>query len=165
MFWAEEDREPLPATEGDVLAYLWYMFLERRVEPASVRQYVSAVSRFHELQGLESPTRTPLVSAVMQAYISKTESDRPVQLTRVGLSATTMGQVVAYGLDSEVLEDVGCCSMVVFAFVFQCRSIAAAQVSVGDITVTPAFSTVTLTHRKERSRRRPLRLTYPCGTA
>lgn len=130
-----------------------------------MRQYVSAVWHFHELQGLKSPTRTPLVSAMMQAHITKTESNRPVQLTREALSAATIRQVVAYGLDSEVMEEVGCCSMVVFEFIFQCKSISAAHVSVGDIRATPAFVSVTFTHRKGRSHRRPLRLTCPCNIA
>ena len=76
-----------------------------------------------------------------------------------------MRQGVAYGLDLEVKEDVGCCSMVLFAFIFQCRSISAPHVSVADITVTSAVFTVTLTHHKGRSHRRPLHLTYLCRAA
>ena len=69
----------------------------------------------------------------------------------VGLSAATIRKVVTNGLDSEVMEDAGCYSMVVSAFIFQCRTISVAHVSVGDITVAPGFVKVTLTHRKRRS--------------
>lgn len=74
MFRNEEDRDALPAMEGYVLDDLGFMFFEERVGPSSVRQYVSAVSRFHKLEGLESPTRTPLVNAMIQAYICKISS-------------------------------------------------------------------------------------------
>lgn len=100
LFCDEEDRDQLPVTEGGVLAYLWYLFLEGRIGPSSVRQYVSAVSRFHVLQGLESPTRTLPVRAMIQAYISKTESDRPTQSTRIGLSTDIVRKIGACGLGS-----------------------------------------------------------------
>lgn len=67
IFGDVEYRDPLPVTEGGLLAHLGFMLLEGYVWPPSVQQYVSAVSRFDELQGLESHARTRLVSAMIQS--------------------------------------------------------------------------------------------------
>ena len=138
------------------------MFLEGRVGPSLVRKFVSAVSCFHELQGLESPTRTPLVSAMIQGYISKTSSDCAVSLKRVRLSATAMQRILAHGLESALMEDVGHCSLVVFPSIYQCRAISAAHGAKGNITVTASSVTAALTRgRGQRAHRRPLHLRYP----
>lgn len=48
-FCDEDMRPPLSAQEGDVLAYIVYLSLEGSISPDSLPQYVSAVSRYHEL--------------------------------------------------------------------------------------------------------------------
>lgn len=45
QFFDEDMRQPLPATEGDVLAFIGYLSLEGRVSGTFLPQYVSAVSR------------------------------------------------------------------------------------------------------------------------
>lgn len=61
MFCNEEGRSVLPAGEGDVLAFIGYLSLEGRVGPTLAGQYLSAISRYHENAGYESPTKTALV--------------------------------------------------------------------------------------------------------
>lgn len=163
LFCDEDGRDPLPATEGDVLAYLGYLYLEGRIGPTSVRQYLSAVTRFHETQGLEAPTRTPLVAAMVAAYIAKTDQDRPAVLKRIGITAEIAAQIVEHGIKSDDVATVGNCAAVIFAFVFQCRSVSVAHVAPSDIAVTSAAISVTLTHRKGKLHQRPLRLGYPAN--
>lgn len=64
----EEGRTPLPAEEGDVLAYNVYLSLEGRVGPSSACQYFSAISRYHEDAGYSSPTGTQLMAILLKAY-------------------------------------------------------------------------------------------------
>jgi hypothetical protein len=56
-FCEQDDRSIFPASEGDVLAYIGFLKLEGSVSAASLPQYLSAVSRYHELAGVASPTK------------------------------------------------------------------------------------------------------------
>jgi hypothetical protein len=57
-----------PASEGDVLAYIGFLKLEGSVSSASLPQYLSTVSRYHELAGVASPKKTALVRSLVRAY-------------------------------------------------------------------------------------------------
>lgn len=67
-FCDEDLRSALPASTGDVLAYVGYLSIEGRISPASLPQYISAISRYHELHHFPSPTKAPLVRALVTAY-------------------------------------------------------------------------------------------------
>lgn len=56
----------MPATEVYLLAYFGYLYFEVRVGTSSVRQYVSAVTRFHETKVLRDYTHTPLLTAMVR---------------------------------------------------------------------------------------------------
>lgn len=160
-FCEEDGRPKFGASEGDVLAYIGYLHLEGRVGPTSVAQYVTAVSRYHDHHNYPSPTHTPLVSALVKAYASKADLQGLTKTARVGLPAGLVLRIVSYGLQTDVIEEVCYCTMVLFAFVFQCRSVSVAHLQDSDVTVTDAGVTAVLTHRKAKSRQRPLRLSYP----
>lgn len=166
-FCDEDDRDPLPAEEGDVLAYIGFLSLEGRVGGTSLPQYVSAVSRYHVLHNLPSPTTTPLVRALMTAYARQDDATRKEKADRVGISAALARRILAFGLASTVVEEVGACAAVLAAFVFQVRSVTLAAVETGDWTWTDSGVTVLFRRRKKRGgeRRRPLLLSYPSSDA
>lgn len=58
-------RSPRPSDEGDVLSYIGFLSLEGRLCADSLPQYISAVSRYHELHGFPSPTHTNVDSSLM----------------------------------------------------------------------------------------------------
>jgi hypothetical protein len=60
-FCEQDDRSAFPASEGGVLAYIGFLRLEGRVSAASLPQNLLAVSQYHELAGVASPTKTELV--------------------------------------------------------------------------------------------------------
>lgn len=160
-FCDEEDRCPLPATEGDVLAYIGYLSLEGRVGATSLPQYVTAISRYHAHHNLPSPTLTPLVKALMTAYARHDNEGVVEPATRVGLSATKMRDVVQFGLASLTSEETHAAAMVLFAFLFQLRDVSVAAVRASDITWTSDYIQVHVTRRKgapRQARRRPLLL-------
>lgn len=70
-FFDEDGRTERPASDGEVIAYIWYLYLELKVCLMSARHYVTAVSRYHEDGGFESPTKTRFVRAVIDAYAKK----------------------------------------------------------------------------------------------
>lgn len=162
-FCDEDDRTARPASEGDVLAYIGYLSLDGRVGPVSARHYVSAVSRYHEDGGFESPTKTRLVKAVLDAYAKKVDAEGEVRDTRVGCPAGVMRRIVEHGLSSTSTEVVGCCAMAVFAFVFQCRSISVARLKTSDISISGGVMSATLHRKGERRHTRPHRLSYGEG--
>lgn len=51
----------------------WISVPGEQVAPTSASQHVSAVLRYHEDSGFESPTKTDIVSGVLQAYTNKTD--------------------------------------------------------------------------------------------
>lgn len=73
LFCDGEGRSPLPASEGDVLAYIGYLSLDGRVGPRSAHQYVTTVSRCHEDAGYMPPTKIRLVSTLLSAYEKKVD--------------------------------------------------------------------------------------------
>lgn len=164
-FCDEDMRIPLPAEEGDVLAYVGYLAIEGKVSPESLPQYLSAVSRYHELHHLPSPTRTPLVRALQRAYQRAYDTSTPARDIRVGCPATVMRQIVMAGLGATDPFDVTCCAMATFAFIFQARSISVAHFRRDHLVVDDAGLQVSLFRRKGKSVRRPLILRYDINPA
>ena len=160
-FCEEDGRPKLGASEGNVLAYIGYLHLEGRVGPTSIAQYVTAISRYHELLHAPSPAHTPLVSALVWVYANKHDLKGVVKNARIGLSASQVRRLVIYGLQTSEVDEVGYCACVLFAFAFQCRSVSVAHLQDRDITVSPRLVTAVLTHRKGKSRSQPLRLQFP----
>jgi hypothetical protein len=68
-FCEDDGRSSFPASEVDVLAYFGYLKMEQSITASSLPQYLSAISRYHELAGLPSPTRTPMAKALNGAYV------------------------------------------------------------------------------------------------
>lgn len=166
MRFCDEDlRLRLPADEGDILAYVGYLSLERSISTASLPQYLSAVSRYHELHHLTSSTKTPLVRALTQAYSlqydMRRSEPRPI---RVGCPASLIRQVIDHGMTTTNTFDIACCAMVTMAFIFQVRSVALGHVTCKDVFLDDHGLSVTFYVRKGRSTRFPLILQYPSNT-
>ena len=84
--------------------------------PKSARQYLSAVSRYHEDSGYPSPNRSTLVSRVMKAYENKRNWSNSNELVRVGLSAAIECRILELGLLKGDLAMVRATATVIFAF-------------------------------------------------
>lgn len=160
MFCDEEGRDSLPAGEGDVIAYVGYLSLEGRVSPASVPQYLSAVSRFHEDAGHDSPTKTRMISRLVKAYANRKDWGETTCDVRTGIGAPLVRRIVELGCVTQSVDLVRACAMVVFAFVFHCRAVTVGHVHVSDVEVGENGIVATLVRRKGKSESRPLRLTY-----
>lgn len=50
----ENGRSPMPATEGDFIAFIGYLSLNVKVGTVSARQYVTDILRYHEDGGFNS---------------------------------------------------------------------------------------------------------------
>lgn len=159
-FCDEDMRNPLPAEEGDVLAYIGFLSIEGRVSDDSLPQYISAVSRYHELHFLPSPTKTPMVRALMKAYGRRLESDGDVREIRVGCPASLIAKVVAAGLTAEDQVDLDACAATVFAFMFQLRAVSINRLRRRDVVIADAIIVASIFRRKGKSIRRPLMLRY-----
>lgn len=114
-----------------LVTWLW-----RGVGPQSVRQYVSAVSRYHVNHGFASPTLTDTVRDLMAAYARKSDRSGSDHLLRAGCPASLMKKVLEAGLAADDPSDVGCCAMTVFAFIFQCRAVTVAHLQESDMALT-----------------------------
>lgn len=154
-------RSVLPASEGDLLAFIGYLSLEGRISDTSLPQYVSDVSRLHFLNGLPSPTTTPLIKSLMHAYSRKYQTHATARTLRTGCSATVMRRILDAGLDASEPLDILSCATSVFAFVFHCRSVSFAFLKPEDVLISPSEVTGTLFRRKGKSTLRPLILRYP----
>lgn len=144
-------RCPLPTSEGDVLAYICYLSLGWKLSPESLLQYVSAVSRYHEIHSLNSPTRNTLVSALIRAYTRRFDETATQVLLRVGLPASVVYQIVDAGLAATQPQGTVCCTEVLLAFIFQVFSVSMAHVKRADIKVGNDFVTVSFCQKKGKS--------------
>lgn len=93
VFCEEDGTTAIPATEGDVLAYIGHLSLEGKVGLVSARHYVTAVSKYHEDGGFKYPTETRLVKSVLDAYAKKVDARGEVDDTRIGCSAGLMRSI------------------------------------------------------------------------
>lgn len=164
-FCDEDGRDPIPATEGDVMAYVGFLSLEGRIASVSLPHYLSAISRFHESQFLPSPTKTPMIRGLVAACARRHDSSRAVPLIRVGCGAGLVRQVVDRGMECATVSDVGHCAAMVFSFVFQCRSDTLAMVQPDDLVLSDQGVTAWLRKRKGKSLRRTLLVHYPVQPA
>lgn len=162
MFCEDEGRSALPASEGDVLAFIGYLSLEGRVGPRSARQYVTSVSRYHEDAGYMSPTKTRLVTALLKAYEKKVDNTAGVSNHRAGLEAGLLRRVVSLGFQTSKLPTLCACSMLVFELIFQARSVTVDHVAPENVEFSQDKSlSVRLVYRKAKRTARPLLLRYP----
>ena len=163
--WAQfcdEDMRPLlPATEGDILAFIGYLSLEGRISDTSLPQYISAVSRFHVLHGMPSPTSTPLIKSLMKPYARKYQAHAENKLQRIGCSAEVMRAILSAGMAASDPDDIASCAASIFSFIFHCRSVSVSFTGQADIRIDDDGIRATLFRRKGKSRLRPLTLSYP----
>jgi hypothetical protein len=145
-FCEQDEGSVFPASEGDVIAYIGFLKLEGRVSAASLPQYLSAVSRYHELAGVASPTKTVLVRSLSRAYDPAFDPGALPRPTRVGLPAAVMRCVLALGLETPVLTLVRGAALVMFVFLFGCRASTAVSLRGSDIDVTDGRVTAVLVH-------------------
>lgn len=145
---------------GKVIAYIGYLSLKGKVRASSAPQYESAISRYHVNHGYASPTLTPTVKNLSKTFVNKAERTCPNRSVRVGSGAEVMTIVLEFGLVANDVEDVGACATVIFSFIFHFRAVTVAHVTPPDVSVTVQSFTAHLTHRKGKSSRRPLLLTY-----
>ena len=126
---------------------------------------MSAVSRYHELHHLPSPTKTPFVRSLVHAYrrhIDMTHvGTRPV---RIGCPASLMRQVVELGCSVADSVRMECCDMLVMAFVFQVRAVSMNHVQHKDVIFEDNGLTVSFLRSEGKSFRRPRFLRYWCAT-
>lgn len=162
-FCDEDNRSALPAAEGDVLAYIGFLTVDGRVSAASAPQYIAAVSTYHKDHRYPSPTRTRLVRELLQAFVRSADVRGPDVLMRTGCSAELVKAILHHGLRSSVVQEVGSCSVVVFSFIFQLRSVSVRTLAPSEIEVSSESIRVTIHRRKGKLRRRPLLLTYPAN--
>lgn len=161
-FCDEEGRQSLPAEEGDVVAYVGYLSLEGRVSSRSARQYITTISRYHEDAGFPSPTKSFLVSRLLSAFDRKTDREMELQSTRAGLPASAVRRVLELGLTTSAVDTVGRCAMVVFSYLFACRSVTASHMGPDDLEISAARGiTARLVYRKAKATARPLVLSIP----
>lgn len=93
-FFDEYDRESRPASKGDVISYIVYFSQDGKVGPMLARHFVTAVSRYHEDVGLDSPTITKLVKSFIDAYSKKVDVGGEARDTRLVCSATLVGRII-----------------------------------------------------------------------
>ena len=136
-FCDEDDRCPLPAEEGDVLAYIGYLSLEGRLSSVSLPHSITAVSKYHELHHVRSPTKTPLVRTPMAAYSRRQDSNIRLVYIRVGYPARLLKHIVDLGMSFSSVKDIGNCATVVFSFIFYCRATSVRMVRPEDVTFHP----------------------------
>ncbi|PXF43355.1 hypothetical protein BWQ96_06918 [Gracilariopsis chorda] len=165
FFFDEEGRPALPAGEGEFMAYVGYLSLEGRVWPTSARHYVTTVSRYHEDAGYDSPTKTRLVLRLLKAYEKMVDRFASEKLARAGLDAGVIRRIVALVLDSDDREVVCSCAMLLFAFVFQCRSATVIHVTLTDLKVSDTLGIrAKLVYQKAKRASLPLLLIYPLSS-
>lgn len=159
-FCDEDMRTPLPAHEGDVLAYIGFLSLEGRISDDSLPQYISAVSRYHELHFLPSPTKTPMVRSLVKAYARRLDADSTPRATRIGCPASVMADIVAAGMATGNQFDLDACAATIFAFIFQVRAVSLSRLRRRDVVLSGSVMVASIFRRKGRSVRRPLILRY-----
>lgn len=143
-----------------MLAYIGFLSLEAKISAESLPQYISAVSRYHVLHSLRSPTQSPLVTALVRAYARRFNDSTPQTPLRIGCPATVVRSIVEYGIRASSTCDLACCSAVVIAFIFQVRAVSMAHLTADHMTINDQGLTVSFLRRKGKSLRRPLILRY-----
>lgn len=138
------------------MAYVGFLSLKGRIASVTLQYYLSATSRFHESKCLPSPTKTPMIRALVAVYARRHESSTAVPLIRVGCGAGSMRQVVDKGMDFAIVLDIRHCAAVLFSFHFQCLDGTLAMVQPDDFVVSDQGVSAWLWKLKGKSLRRPL---------
>jgi hypothetical protein len=159
-FCEQDERRIFPASEGDVLAYIGFLKLEGRVSAASLPQYLSAVSRYHEITGVPSSTKSTLVHSLVRAYARVFDIGAFSRPMRVGLQAAVMRRVLMLGLSTPVPTLARAAAIVLFMFLFGCRASTAVGLRDTDVEITDVRVTAVLVHRKGKGTQNPLVLLY-----
>jgi hypothetical protein len=133
---------------------------EGRVSVVSLPQYLSAVSQYHELAGVESPTKTAPVQSLVQAYSCAFDASAVTLPMRIGLPAAVMRQILVLGLATPVPTLVRDAVLILFLFLFGCRASTAVSMRRSDLEVTDARATAVLVHPKGKRTHDPLVLEY-----
>ena len=160
-FCDEDDRCPLPAGEGDVLAYIGFLSLEGRLSSVSLPHYITAVSKYHELHHMPSPTRTPMVRTAMRAYSRRHDADSRIVDIRIGCPSALMRRIVDMGMACSSVQDIGNSATVIFAYIFHCRATTVRMVRSDDVSFHPSFIRARLRKRKGKAVNRPIYIDYP----
>jgi integrase len=126
----------------------------------SLPQYLSAVSRYHELAGVESSTKTTLVRSLVQAYSRAFDASAVTHPMRVGLPAAVMRHILVLGLEMPVPTLVRDAALILVMFLFGCRASTAVSMRRSDLEVTDARATAVLVYRKGKRPQDPLVLEY-----
>lgn len=108
--------------------------LDGKISADSFLQYLSAVSQYHELHHLYSPTKTPMVRALVRAYRRHMDivSSEPAT-TLIGCPAHLMRQIFFFDCATQDESALICCAMVVMAFDFQVRAVSMHHVTCQDM--------------------------------
>ena len=154
-------RTPLPAVKGDVLAYIGFLSLEGRVSAESLPQYVSAVSRCHELHFLPSTNQISMVRSLVKAYGRNLGASAPARDIGVGCPAAVVSSIVTAGPAAISQADLDCCAATVFSFFFQVRAVSLSKLRRQDVVFDDSGITASIYRRKGMTSRRPLLLRYP----
>jgi hypothetical protein len=126
------------------------------VSAASLPQYLSAVTRYLELAGVASPTKTVLVCSLTRAYDRAFDLGALPRPTRVGLSAALIRRVLSLGLQTPVPTLVRDAAMALFMFLFRGCESAAGRLRDSDLIVTEERVTAVLVHGKGKRTQDPL---------
>lgn len=123
-------------------------------------QYISAVSRYHVLHNLPSPTLAPFVRALTTAYAGYDSEYGTSKESRIDFPASLVYWVLEHGLRDNDPNDLCSSSTVMFAFFFQVRDVTVEAVQLRHLTCTEYALEVLFHHRKgsvaTSRRRRPL---------
>lgn len=120
-FCTEDDRQPIPVTEGNLVAFIGWLKLSRergtrQVGVTSIPQYVSAVRRMHELYTGRAVPSYPFLESVIRAYGKWEEGNFPKELVRCGVDAQKMLMIWNLGMQTPLLSILRDCAVCVFAY-------------------------------------------------
>lgn len=122
-FCTEDGRQPLPVTEGHLVAFIGWLKLSRErgtrgVGVNSLPQYLSAVRRMHELYVGRAVPHYPFVDVVVRAYGKWEEQHFPKDTVRCGVDATSALRIWSLGMRTSSLSVLRDCAASVFAYCF-----------------------------------------------
>lgn len=107
-----------------------------------------------------------MVPRILTPYGAQKDRNASNKESRAGLDALLARRVLRKGMETEGVGLIGRYAMVLFAFMFSCRSVTVSHVGVDYIEVTDAGGVrVRLTHRKAKPGTRPLLISFPKSDA
>ena len=117
----EDDRQPVPVTEGSLVAFIGWLKMSRergtrQVGASSIPQYLSAVRRMHELYTGRAVPVFPFLESVIRAYGKWEEAEYPKDLVRCGVDAEKMLRIWNLGMQAPTLGVLRDCAVCVFSY-------------------------------------------------